>query len=437
MNFAFFLILNAVLLIRPEEIIPDIAGIRLYLTSIIICSIATCPQIIAQLRPTELKNRPITICVLGLLVAGILSHLARSRSELAIDFVGDFIKVVLYYLILVGVISTPARMHNFIKFIIPLVMVLTTIGILSFHGYIQVEALAPLTRNDVYDPETGKALTFYQLRSSGIYNDPNDLCMILTTAIICCLAISTTSDILITKITWLMPVALFGYAIVLTGSRGGLLALLAALFALACLRLGPRRGGVLALICLPALLLLVGGRQANLNIGGNDTAQERMRLWVDGLELMKSFPLLGIGVDEYAKEFDLVAHNSFIQGYVETGLFGGSIFLAAFLLSAIGILMLPRYPEFLSRDDRFRTLRPFVFAIVVGYATGAFSLSRNFVIPTYMIFGLAASYIKLSFTHTPLEYQMTKRLAGQLAVLGVLGIVFLKFFTQYMVNFGG
>ena len=42
MNFVLFLILNALLLIRPEELVPDLAGARLYLITIVACVPSFC-----------------------------------------------------------------------------------------------------------------------------------------------------------------------------------------------------------------------------------------------------------------------------------------------------------------------------------------------------------------------------------------------------------
>ena len=44
MKFALFLLLNAVLLLRPEELFPEIAGLRLYLLVIVPCTLLSLPR---------------------------------------------------------------------------------------------------------------------------------------------------------------------------------------------------------------------------------------------------------------------------------------------------------------------------------------------------------------------------------------------------------
>ena len=73
MNFALFLLLNAVLLIRPEELFPDIAGLRLYLIVIVLCTVTSLPRLIELLSPASLRTRPVAVCVLLFFASTIIS----------------------------------------------------------------------------------------------------------------------------------------------------------------------------------------------------------------------------------------------------------------------------------------------------------------------------------------------------------------------------
>src|SRR5690242_2799044 len=98
MSFALFIALNAILLIRPEEIEPDIAGLRVYLVVITLNVVTALPALIARLRPDELARRPLTLLVLALLLATFLSQLVQGRVEESLEFSSEFGKVVVYYL---------------------------------------------------------------------------------------------------------------------------------------------------------------------------------------------------------------------------------------------------------------------------------------------------------------------------------------------------
>ena len=69
MTFRLFLLLNAVLLLRPEDLWPSLLGLHLYQAVIAVCLIATAPRLVEQFLPRALADRPVTACALGFLVA--------------------------------------------------------------------------------------------------------------------------------------------------------------------------------------------------------------------------------------------------------------------------------------------------------------------------------------------------------------------------------
>ena len=64
-----------------------------------------------------------------------------------------------------------------------------------------------------------------------------------------------------------------------------------------------------------------------------------------------------------------------------------------------------------------------------------FSLSRNYVIPTYLILGLATAYGRIALADPPEELRMNRALAVRLALFGIGTLAFLKLFTQLLVRF--
>jgi hypothetical protein len=439
MNFALFILLNAILLIRPEELLPDIAGMRLYLIVIVLCTLTTVPGVMAQLSSARLRELPITVCALGLLVAMALSQILRGQLGLALNEVSEFAKVILYFLLLMAIVNTPERLKAFVGWIVLFVIVLATMGLLQYHNVVDIEALRPIEQKEV-DPETGEITSFPRLCASGIYHDPNDLCLILATGSLACLCRAFLTSSLILRVLWLCPIGLFAYTMMLTQSRGGLLGFMAGGVALVYGRFGGKRSLLLAIAVVAISLALFAGRQTDFNTGGEDTAQARMQLWAEGLSLMLSNPLTwgtGIGVGEYGEQMGQVAHNSFVHAYVETGLVGGTLFLGAFVLAATG-LNRTRKDEILDEEPILRRMQPFIFAMVIAYAAGMYSLSRNFVVPTYLILGLAASFIAIAYyDETPSWWRFDGRMLVRLAMIGVLGLVFLKLFTQSLVQWSG
>src|SRR5438067_225141 len=325
MNFALLVLLTAVVLIRPEELVPNDANLRLYLLTFGGCVLAAIGQLIDRLRPSELARQPITVCVLGVWAAGVLSQLARGQFSEAMDYTEHFVKVVLFYLLLVSILDTPGRLRAFLGWLVALVVVLTTLALLQFHGVIDVAALRTL-EDTRYDPVLGEDVKFERLVSSGIYHDPNDLCLILVTGSLCALYRAVTAGGLVGRVLWLAPIGLFGYAVILTRSRGGLLGLGVAALTWGFGYYGWKRMLPLALALVP-VAAMAGGRQTNINLNEDDTAFGRVMLWFEGFEAMKRNPVTGIGVGQYSEETGFVAHNSFVHAFVETGLIGGCCFL--------------------------------------------------------------------------------------------------------------
>jgi hypothetical protein len=160
MTFRLFLLLNALLLLRPEDLRPGLAGLHLYLGLMVLCLVGAAPRLVGQLTPRALADRPVTVCVLGFLGAVVLSLLARGWAERAIWDGFEFAKVVAYYLLLVAVVDRPERFRGFLGWVALLVAVLATLALLQFHEVIDWEALRPVEQAE-YDEDSGEVLTSY------------------------------------------------------------------------------------------------------------------------------------------------------------------------------------------------------------------------------------------------------------------------------------
>jgi putative inorganic carbon (hco3(-)) transporter len=117
------------------------------------------------------------------------------------------------------------------------------------------------------------------------------------------------------------------------------------------------------------------------------------------------------------------------------GLFGGTLFLGAFYLAATGPWRANKDGA-LDDSPNLKRMYPYVIAMVVAYAAGCYSLTRNFVVPTYLVLGLATAFMSMAYSNTPDWFCINQRLVKRLCVVGVCGFVFLKLFTQYMTKYG-
>jgi putative inorganic carbon (HCO3(-)) transporter len=421
MGFFLFLLVNATLFIRPGEIVPDMEGWPIYQWVILGCLVVAYPRVFDQFTRDALVSRPITVCVIGMWLATMLSLLIRMATIEAREFGFEFAKVILYYLLLVAVVDTPERLRKFLVCLAGFISILAVIGVLQYHGWIEMASLTTLEERRL-DPESGEFILIPRLRATGIFNDPNDLCLVLGMGILISLYFLGDKRQGSIRLIWLTPLALFGYTLILTKSRGGLIGVAAGLFILGQTRYGWRKALTVAMLCLPVFLLL-GGRQANIDLGDKeDTAQARIQLWAEGFALFRHSPLFGISANKYAEEMGLVAHNSFVHGYVELGLIGGTMFVGAFFCALAGLWRMRSEAAGEGNTELLR-LRSYIMAMVIGYGVGLLSLSRNYVVPTYLALGLATIYLRVSAEKTWMPaLTFDRRLMKQLAMVSMASV---------------
>ena len=431
MDFFLFVLLHAVLFVRPADIFPALDGAPIYEGVILLCLAASAPRVLARLSPRRLYEQPVVTAVVGLVVAVILSHLAYGRTTEAVEWGMRVLKIAIYFLLLVSIVDTPARLRRFVGWVGVLVVGTTALSVAQHHELIDLPALAAIQQMEI-DAETGETFKLDRLCGAGIFNDPNDLSVILVVGLI--LALFQLKQPGPGRLFWLGSLGLMGYALTLTHSRGGFLALAVAVLALVAARLGPRRALLVGLPLVLGLAVLFGGRQTNFDLSNaDDTAHHRIRLWKDGLVQLQSYPAVGIGAGRYEEEMGLVAHNSFLHAFVELGILGGTLYLGAF---AVPLLVMYR----LGSDDGRRTLsptlrdlRPFVLACLAGTAAGMLSLSRVYTLTPYLVLGLATVFLGLAGPVAARRVpKLTLRLVAGVLALAAVFLLAIYVFTRLL-----
>jgi putative inorganic carbon (hco3(-)) transporter len=433
--FGLFLLLNAVLFVRPSEIFPDLAEIPIYNIVIIPCIVASLPTLLfGVLRWRVLVAQPIILCVLGLLPLAFLSLVGRLNLEDTKSLCWEYAKVLIYFLLLLANVGTPSRIRTFMGWLVVYIAVLTGLALLQWHEVIEIPGLK-MCREEAPDPEgSGLMIYLYRLQATGIFNDPNDLCLALGMGIMICLYRFGDKRLGMVRGLWLTPIVLFGYALYLTQSRGGLLGVSIGALLLFQSRYGWRKAVLLAVLCSPGLFLLSGMRQGNLELS-QGTGQTRIQLWSEGFALFKQSPLRGIGWGQYAEQIGQVAHNSYVHSFVELGFLGGVLFVGAWYVAAWSLYKLSA-PGVRFADSETRRLRPFMLALAGAYAGGLYSLSRVEMAPTYLVLGLAGAYISTATRQALPVLEWSPRLFGRLVLVGVIVLAVLYLFIRVFASYG-
>ncbi len=427
MNFVCFLLLNAVLLLRPDDFLPELKEWRLYLIVILICTLVSLPRLLELLTPSSLRRRPVAVCVLLYFASILITLCTTNRIDLVPEYAEKFGKMVLYYFLFLAVVDTPNRFRTFVATLVLLIGVVSVVAVAQYNGWVYFTHLIPYDQI-IEDPTTGERIVLPRMVSAGMFNDPNDLCLLLGLGIWCCIYRASTSELgLAGWLLWLIPVPMFAIGVAYTHSRGGLMGVVAGGVAYLYARFGNLKMLPFLLVGGVAALLLVGGRQSEVSGG---TAHTRLMFWADGFSAIFQQPFripTGLGLGWFTDETGHVAHNSFVQAYVEQGVFGGAAFFSAFLLA---VWLIDRVGRGVNAPEWVIRARPFALAAVVGYAVGCYSLTRNMAEPTYLILGLASTLLEHAAPTLPSRYQVSGRWLAFGLIVGLCGLLTIKLITQ-------
>jgi hypothetical protein len=430
MDFVLFILVTAILFLRPQDFVPEWTTLPLYLAFLIVAGLVASGSIVRQFSAGSLCARPITVCVIGLLGAIVVSHLSRSLFWEARTQGAEFAKVLLYYLLLVGVVNTAERLRSLLGWLAIFFAVLTALSLLQYHGAIALPQATLLEQTQI-DEETGDVLSVTRLCGYGLFNDPNDLCLVLVTGMGIAAYFLTDRRLGWHRLVWLGLIGLFAYGLALTQSRGGFLALLVGLLVLLHARFGIWKAALAGGFAVPILLVAFAGRQTDIS-AADDTGQSRVQLWSEALELFKQEPLLGIGQGAFEEQVGLVAHNSFLHSFVELGFVGGALFLGAFFTAMWGLRRASA-----SADPESARLGHYLLAIVAAYAIGLMLLSRAYIAPTYLMLGLAVAYFSIAGPGRPLALpRFDRRYLPRLAFVSAAFLLAMHLFVRTTLSRG-
>ncbi|WP_417377781.1 O-antigen ligase family protein [Gimesia sp.] len=381
-----------------------------------------------------LKRQPITLCVIGVLVAVALSHASHMYFYGIRTSTVMFLKTLMYYLLLICIIDSPQRLKGLLKTIAISSSVMILLCVIDYVGIFDFEFIKHVSDRDGVS-DAGEVIRVFRMRGTGIFQDPNDLSVLIVTTGILCWYFFNDPAASPLRFLWVVSMIILGIGLIYTRSRGGLLTLGIAGMVFVLPKYGKKAAIACAVVGMAGVTVLAG-RQGNIDLNSG-TGHDRILLWREGLSAIKSPDLLfGIGEGQYSDLAGLAAHNSFVHAFTELGLFGGTFFIGCFFFAALGIYRLAQFqsknhgrPIFRSRElERYL---PYAGAILAAWCGGMMSLSRCYVVPTYMVVGISAAYLNLAGASlarpTPLVYWNKQHVIYLLGVSMGMLIAFLIF----------
>ena len=389
MGFALSLFYIFTNLMTPVEVIPFLAPYRIMLVLLLLTLVASCF--------TMLSNRfsfssPQLLLLVLLVVLGVMSSLWGVRLLSAgTDALMDLLFLAGITLMVCWNVTSLKRMK-------------ILAGVLAFTGVlITTEAVIALQtgyRSEQFvlkeNTDDGVGLQYIsRIQGLGVLSDPNDLGQFLLVSIAllsCCWKPGRFPSNLVKVI---IPDAIMLAGVVLTKSRGDLLALLFLALLLLQRRLGKAGfiiGLTLAIVGVGAMTA-IAGRGISLKEG---SAAGRLDAWYAGILMFKSSPLLGVGFQQFTEHNELTAHNSYMLCLAELGFPGFFVWLAmpiASLLEARSIGAIQSHDPF--SEDLRRSARSLFNGLVV-FMVSAWFLSRSYTTVFFLLVGLAIALSEIT-----------------------------------------
>ncbi len=423
MDFALLILVTAILLIRPTDFVPVLASVPLYEVAILSCFAASWNKVHREFTAACSGARPITAYMFGILAFGLIANLANGDAEGGLNFVVDFAKVITYFLLLTAVVDTPGRLRSFLLSIVLITLTPASLALLHHHRFIQLPVFEVMMSGDVE-----------RLIGSGMFADPNDFCEVLNLGLIFSLFGLLANRLGFLRIGWIVPIFVFAVALQETKSRGGFLGTLAGTSVLILTKYGLRKAILIAAVSLPALFFVFAGRNTSIDLK-EGTGQSRIQIWADGFALLVHSPIFGIGAEHYTDAVGKATHNAFICAYTELGVIGGSFFFGACCYSLTTLQRIGS-SKTVNRDPALQRTRPFVFAALVSYLVSEMSLTHPYNVLTYMMLGLAASFIRQADPEMRLaNSRLDGRSMLRMLTASACFLVGLFFFVQLSVRF--
>ncbi|GJL70102.1 MAG: hypothetical protein NPIRA06_27370 [Nitrospirales bacterium] len=216
--------------------------------------------------------------------------------------------------------------------------------------------------------------------------------------------------------------------LLLTQSRGGLLASIVALFASLVLRFKPRTAVIIGAIVLVLAAPLVGflTTRGFDDSDGSKSAAHRVDLWAAGLEMAKENPVFGVGKMRFKSAardktgLSLIAHNSYVENLGETGFPGLFIYISLSYLSIKGLWHVSRQVS----DPKDRSLALALLASICSYAATSMFVTTDFIL-FYVQLGIAAAFCSLNGFHP----RLTLNDIVWITLIEVGFVMFLRLFT--------
>lgn len=374
--FPLILVYVVLTIIRPQDYVP---GLDLVPILPVVLMLAFAAWLLSRDKTFQ---APQFVILPAFLLILMISEVANGWTGGAVDELAKFGPAVIAFFVLGAACGTQKRVRT------AMTVFVVCAAILALHGVEQAKTGVGWTGIPI--GEGGR------IQYVGIFNDPNDLGLLFAATLPMAMFLGRRGAGAM-RIVWLGAAALLLYGILLTNSRGAMLAVLVVAGCYVWYRRGVAVAGVLGIVGLTVMKLL-SSRMDELD-AGEESAAGRVDAWYAGLEMFRDNPVFGVGAGNFTEYNELTAHNSFVLVIAETGFVGFVLWLAFVGYGFWMMLTIVRHVRAPGKDPAveadWATERQMALTLLLslcGLFASAFFLSRSYMIVMYLIAAMVAGH---------------------------------------------
>ncbi len=437
--FLLTLLYLSMVFVRPQEFVAVLEGIPLLP---LMMAIALFAWILSEQKQVDGPQLLALTLLFGYTILSVaLSGWVGGMAPAA----GKLVPIYILYLLVSSTVTTPERQRHTMWIFVAGAAMMAAHGIQQKFSGVGWTGEVPLQG---------------RMRYIGIFNDPNDVGLLLVCSLPMAFYLFFHYRSTLLKILLALLIGTILYGIVLTNSRGTTLATAV----LAALYLWRHHGVVKTMIFGAAIIPVILSMSSRIDTisASEESAHGRIEAWYEGFQMLKSSPLFGVGFDRFTEHHFLTAHNSFVLALAELGIIGYILWFS-FLLSCLMMIRYLRTPPpprqneledlvSLYSDDEEEgdkeiakeeaipkvskeesTIANVLYFSFIGFATSAFFLSRTYVVVLFVLCAMAVGhYLGARQRHPELPAQGFFAHFGQYAMISVISIVLLYLVTKVL-----
>ncbi len=366
------LVIYVVLLyVRPQDFIPSLAPMRIMLSmAVVVIGFFLVHKVFNREKIGIFATRQQVLMFILLLIIPI-SDLSNFRLGGAWKSFNDFLTVYLAFAIIVMITGKRYAVLYWSIIFASLFMALN--GLMQHFNGADLFGQVPMNG---------------RIRWVGNFGDPNDFALVLVTAMpILIFHIFERRLGVLKRLGLLAMLAVFVVSVYYTSSRGGYLALLAVIAGFSFKKWGIIRGAFITAVLIALGLFAAPDRMSSTSIYGASESG-RIYAWVAGLVMLKSHPILGVGMHRFTEFHVRAAHSAYIKCMAELGIAGYFVWLALIYTSFRDLIKI----EKISSDSNVILFSRITQVAMIGFLVSAFFLSQTYNPTIYILFAIAALF---------------------------------------------